>query len=680
MNLKPILDLSPSLKSVVTKPTRLNPDRILDNIIMDLANFYQSPEILPPIDADPGSGGKPSDHLTVVMAPIATVDNKPARISRTIMVRPMKQSGIDSFGEWISNQTWDEVLQAKTVDGKSEMLQNMLLEKLEEFLPQKNKTVTSDDQPFCSEKMKRLKRLKSREYHKNRKSVKWMELNKNYKKEVAKAKKRYYRDIIKDLKTSNVSQWFSKLKRLCSYDKIKTEPVVVDSIKHLDNQEQAEAITDKFAKVSQEYEPLQNSEIDIPDFDPEEIPVFKQEDVQKHLEKVKLKKAVPPGDLPPLLIRKFAKQISIPLCDIINFSVKYGQWSKIYKKESVTPVPKTYPPKSPNDLRNISGLLTFNKIMEKMIGELLVSDIMENLDPAQYANQQGVSLQHYLIKMINVILTDTDNSRKGEANAVIASLIDWKEAFPRQCPKLGVEAFIKCGVRNSLIPLLVNYLQDRTMTVKWNGKISTERKLNGGGPQGATFGIWEYLAQSNNSADCVDPNYRYKFVDDLTILEKVNLLLVGLASHSFKTDIRSDIPVHNQFIPAEHLKTKEYLEKIKDWTKEQKMILNQKKTKVMIFNFTDKYKFTANLKLNDEKLEVVNQAKLLGVIISDDLKWDKNTEYLVKKAYSRMELLRKVAEFTKSIDDKREIYILYIRSILEQSCVVWHSSLTEKMH
>ena len=28
-------------------------------------------------------------------------------------------------------------------------------------------------------------------------------------------------------------------------------------------------------------------------------------------------------------------------------------------------------------------------------------------------------------------------------------------------------------------------------------------------------------------------------------------------------------------------------------------ILNQKKTKVMIFNFTDKYKFTINLNLND---------------------------------------------------------------------------------
>ena len=35
------------------------------------------------------------------------------------------------------------------------------------------------------------------------------------------------------------------------------------------------------------------------------------------------------------------------------------------------------------------------------------------------------------------------------------------------------------------------------------------------------------------------------------------ILLVGLASHSFKTVVRSDVPARNQFIPVEHLKTKE---------------------------------------------------------------------------------------------------------------------------
>ena len=66
------------------------------------------------------------------------------------------------------------------------------------------------------------------------------------------------------------------------------------------------------------------------------------------------------------------------------------------------------------------------------------------------------------------------------------------------------------------------------------------------------------------------------------------------------------------------------------------------------------------------------------MIITDDLKWEDNTASLVKRANSRMELLRKVASFGTSAEEKRNIYILYIRSVLEQSCVVWHSSLTKQ--
>ena len=64
------------MKSVVTIPTRHNPDAILDNIITDLPNFYQAPICLPPLDADPGSGGKPSDHLIVIFEPIGVLNNK----------------------------------------------------------------------------------------------------------------------------------------------------------------------------------------------------------------------------------------------------------------------------------------------------------------------------------------------------------------------------------------------------------------------------------------------------------------------------------------------------------------------------------------------------------------------------------------------------------------------------
>ena len=213
-----------------------------------------------------------------------------------------------------------------------------------------------------------------------------------------------------------------------------------------------------------------------------------------------------------------ASYLSVPVASLINQCISDGAWPDSFKIEIVTPVPKVFPPKHIEDLRNISGLLTLNKIAEKCIARLIISDMKEKLDPKQYANQKGIGIQHYLVSMINRILTALDGNSKGEVKAVIATLIDWKQAFPRQCPKLGIEAFVAVGVRASLIPMLANYFQNRKMSVKWKGIYSKIRELNGGGPQGGTFGILEYLSQSNDNADNLNPEDRYKFVDDLTAL------------------------------------------------------------------------------------------------------------------------------------------------------------------
>ena len=216
------------------------------------------------------------------------------------------------------------------------------------------------------------------------------------------------------------------------------------------------------------------------------------------------------------------------------------------------------------------------------------------------------------------------------------------------------------------------------MSVKWHGCRYVPREIKGGGPQGATLGILEYLSQSNNSADCVNEQDRFKFVDDLTVLEIVNLLTIGLSSFNIKQQVPTDIPIHNQYIPAQHLESQKWLDEINKWTKNQKMLINGKKTKTVIFNFTDNYQFTTRLKLNDQIVEVIDSTKLLGTIVQNDLKWDLNTASIVKKANARMELLRKVATFGTSSAELTNIYILFIRSLLEQSATVWHSSLTEE--
>ena len=158
-------------------------------------------------------------------------------------------------------------------------------------------------------------------------------------------------------------------------------------------------------------------------------------------------------------------------------------------------------------------------------------------------------------KMIDRILEALDRNAKGESCAVLATLVDWKQAFPRQCPKLGVESFIKNDVRPSLIPLLINYFQGRHMKVKWHGVLSAIRELKGGGPQGSTFGIWEYLSQSNDNANNISESDRAKFVDDLTFLEIIHLLSVGLASYNLRAHVPSNIATHNQIIPAGNLKS-----------------------------------------------------------------------------------------------------------------------------
>ena len=66
----------------------------------------------------------------------------------------------------------------------------------------------------------------------------------------------------------------------------------------------------------------------------------------------------------------------------------------------------------------------------------------------------------------------------------------------------------------------------------------------------------------------------------------------------------------------------------------------------MVFNFTKNYKFTTRLTAYDVKLEIIRLVKLLGVLITDDLTWDLNTESLVRRANGRLRILHRLVEFS----------------------------------
>ena len=215
-------------------------------------------------------------------------------------------------------------------------------------------------------------------------------------------------------------------------------------------------------------------------------------------------------------------------------------------------------------MRKIAGTFNFSRIFEKFLAEVMIEDMKKSRDPSQYGNSKGVSTEHYLIKMVDRILTVLDTNSQREAYAVVAQLVDWAQAFDRQCPKLCIESFVKNGVRKSIIPVLISYFQNRRMKVKWKKKLSTLRDLPGGGPQGSTLGLIGYDSQSNDNTYFMSPEDKFKFVDDLSTLEKINLITIGLASYNFKQHVASDVGVDQLFLPNENIQAQTHMDNISD--------------------------------------------------------------------------------------------------------------------
>ena len=61
-----------------------------------------------------------------------------------------------------------------------------------------------------------------------------------------------------------------------------------------------------------------------------------------------------------------------------------------------------------------------------------------------------------------------------------------------------------------------------------------------------------------------------------------------------------------------------------------------------------------------------------------DLSWGANTDYMIKRANSKMCYLKRLTNFGAKTEDIADVYIKQIRSLLEFAVPVWHHSLTNE--
>ncbi|XP_078001064.1 uncharacterized protein LOC144453614 [Glandiceps talaboti] len=152
--------------------------------------------------------------------------------------------------------------------------------------------------------------------------------------------------------------------------------------------------------------------------------------------------------------------------------------------------------------------------------------------------------------------------------------------------------------------------------------------------------------------DCVtvsDNNFIIKFADDTT---------VGGLIKNDETSYRNEV---NSIIT---------------WCSENNLELNVKKTKEIIVDFRRNPSDIVPLVINNSEVEIVQYFKFLGVYLSADLKWEINTDHIVKKAQKRLFFLRRLRSFRVSQGLLIKFYRAVVESVLTLSIIVWRGNAT----
>ena len=181
--------------------------------------------------------------------------------------------------------------------------------------------------------------------------------------------------------------------------------------------------------------------------------------------------------------------------------------------------------------------------------------------------------------------------------------------------------------------------------------------LKGGLPQGTKFGPLGFLAKFNSAVrfdNLAENNVRLlslKYVDDMTIVES-----------SRGNDIHTMQSVLDQF---------------SQWADENNMKLNPDKCATMTVCFMKNIPQFPPLRISSTELHTVECVKILGVLISSNLRWDKQVNRIYRKASNKIYMLKLLKKFHLPVADLLTVYKGYIRPLTEYAAPVWNAGLTK---
>jgi hypothetical protein len=253
---------------------------------------------------------------------------------------------------------------------------------------------------------------------------------------------------------------------------------------------------------------------------------------------------------------KFVKfEIATPLVHMFNLSLSTGIFPSKLKMSRTVPIFKSGDPQKCDNYRPISLLSNISKVLEKAVAERLMNHLKYNnlINENQFGFQPGISTVHHLTKLTNYVAKELNNK-----NFVIGIFLDLKKAFDVVPHKILIEKLKKLGIGGTEIMWFTNYLAGRSQKVDIGGKLSDIEQITISILQGSILGPILFLCFINDLPNCIDM-HALLFADDTA----------GLLSG----------PELQPLIAKANLE----LQKLSMWFRANKMAVNVKKTKYIIF-------------------------------------------------------------------------------------------------
>ena len=327
-------------------------------------------------------------------------------------------------------------------------------------------------------------------------------------------------------------------------------------------------------------------------------------------------------------------------------SIHSSTFPKLWKMGKITPLFKKGSTQDPGNYRPISILPVLSKLLEKHVAIHLLEFL--NSHDLLHSQQSGFRAKHSCETALHYMLNDWLSS--AHANELVGVMfIDFCKAFDLVDHKLLLEKLKLYKFSQSALHWFTCYLTERQQCVKVNSILSEKLQCKSGVPQGSVLGPILFLIYINDLPFHPSLERTSLFADDATNTASAKSLNI------VKTKLQSNA------------------DNLLNWCKNNRMVLNVDKTKVMVISPNLRRNIdetNIEINLSDRTICQVAEEKLLGVQIDHALSWNSQVQKQKKTIIFKLFLLKRIRKFLP-LETRKLFYNYYVKPHFEYCNTIW---------